>query len=136
MRITRRSRSSCPITEAGAGVPSSTPRSRTDFRSTALLTAALNTISRAARWRCCGSWARNAQPTLPGRIEVKCRHAMPFGAELLAAGATRFRLWAPAAKRVMLETGAGEVRCELSMAAADGGWFEAIVPDTPAGTRD
>jgi maltooligosyltrehalose trehalohydrolase len=33
---------------------------------------------------------------------MRCRHAMPFGAELSAAGA-RFRLWAPAARQVELD---------------------------------
>ncbi|TLZ17085.1 MAG: hypothetical protein E6K30_10155, partial [Gammaproteobacteria bacterium] len=31
---------------------------------------------------------------------VRRRHHMPFGAELTAGGQVRFRLWAPAARRV------------------------------------
>ena len=42
---------------------------------------------------------------IPGTVvapaqAVKRSHAMPFGAEVLAAGGVRFRLWAPAAKTV------------------------------------
>ena len=60
---------------------------------------------------------------------------MPFGAEVLVDGKTRFRLWAPGAKRVALETAAGPLHSHASMTALDEGWFEAIVPDAPAGTR-
>ena len=34
-------------------------------------------------------------------------HAMPFGAEVVADGRVRFRLWAPAARAVELVTNAG-----------------------------
>ena len=60
---------------------------------------------------------------------------MPFGAEVLGGGGTRFRLWAPGAKRLTLETAAGPLRSDESMNALDSGWFEAIVADAPAGTR-
>jgi len=66
---------------------------------------------------------------------VKHRHAMPFGAEVLGGGGTRFRLWAPGAKQLTIETAAGPLRSDASMNALDGGWFEAIVRDAPAGTR-
>ena len=66
---------------------------------------------------------------------MKYRHAMPFGAELLGDGSTRFRLWAPGARQVAVETATGAMRNDAAMAALDGGWFEAIVPDTPARTR-
>jgi maltooligosyltrehalose trehalohydrolase len=66
---------------------------------------------------------------------MKCRHAMPFGAEVQADGSTRFRIWAPGAKEVTLETGSGATRTQASMGALDAGWFEAIVPGAPAGTR-
>ena len=57
------------------------------------------------------------QPTL------RRRHSMPFGAELTAAGEVRFRLWAPAARRVELllyDQGAAHA---LKMEALEGGWF-------------
>ena len=66
---------------------------------------------------------------------MKHCHAMPFGAEMLVDGSTRFRLWAPGAKQLTLETGADAKHVDVSMNARDGGWFEAIVPDAPAGTR-
>jgi maltooligosyltrehalose trehalohydrolase len=66
---------------------------------------------------------------------MKHRHAMPFGAELQAEGETRFRLWAPGAKQLTLEIGNGPKQSGISMKALDQGWFEAVVPGTPAGTR-
>jgi malto-oligosyltrehalose trehalohydrolase len=57
---------------------------------------------------------------------------MPFGAEARAGGATRFRLWAPGAMRVDLVLAA---RAELPMRALDGGWFELVAADAPAGSR-
>ncbi|MFH1603194.1 MAG: malto-oligosyltrehalose trehalohydrolase [Pseudomonadota bacterium] len=66
---------------------------------------------------------------------MKHRHAMPFGAEVLDDGRTRFRLWAPGAKQITLETTAGPMHAHASMNALDGGWFETIVPNAQAGTR-
>jgi len=60
---------------------------------------------------------------------------MPFGAEVLGEGATRFRLWAPGAKQLTLEIAAGSKQTQVSMAASSAGWFEAVVPHAPAGTR-
>ncbi|HEY1438959.1 MAG TPA: malto-oligosyltrehalose trehalohydrolase [Casimicrobiaceae bacterium] len=65
---------------------------------------------------------------------MRCRHAMPFGTELSAAGA-RFRLWAPAARQVELDFAVRGSRAELEMSALADGWFEATVADAPAGTR-
>ncbi|MGH8682942.1 MAG: malto-oligosyltrehalose trehalohydrolase, partial [Burkholderiales bacterium] len=62
-------------------------------------------------------------------------HRMPFGAETRADGATRFRLWAPGATRVELEIATDRVRSALPLTALDGGWLEAVVPDTPRATR-
>jgi maltooligosyltrehalose trehalohydrolase len=70
-----------------------------------------------------------------GDAEVKSRHTMPFGAELLDQGGTRFRLWAPGVKQLTLELGAGAAQSSASMTALDQGWFEAVAPDAPAGTR-
>jgi malto-oligosyltrehalose trehalohydrolase len=60
-------------------------------------------------------------------------HPMPFGAQVLADGRTRFRLWAPAARDVAIAIEAPAPRL-LPMNARDDGWFEAII-DAPAGTR-
>ena len=65
---------------------------------------------------------------------MRCRHAMPFGVELSAAGA-RFRLWAPAARQVELDLALHGSRRALEMSALADGWFEATVADAPAGTR-
>jgi maltooligosyltrehalose trehalohydrolase len=58
------------------------------------------------------------------------RHSMPFGAEVLAAGGVRFRLWAPAARSVELVV-AGRAK---PMQKRDGGWFELMDRDAAAGT--
>jgi maltooligosyltrehalose trehalohydrolase len=65
---------------------------------------------------------------------MRCRHAMPFGAEISAAG-TRFRLWAPATRQVGLDLALDGSRRALEMPALADGWFEANVADAPAGTR-
>jgi malto-oligosyltrehalose trehalohydrolase len=53
---------------------------------------------------------------------------MPFGAELRPDGKTRFRLWAPACRRVEL---AVRGATPLAMAALPGGWFEAVAAAPP-----
>ena len=72
---------------------------------------------------------------------------MPFGAELRQDGVTRFRLWAPGAKRVELaidykdgykdrsKDGSEGTGSGLAMPVQPGGWYERVVPETPAGTR-
>jgi malto-oligosyltrehalose trehalohydrolase len=60
---------------------------------------------------------------------------MPFGADALAGGATRFRLWAPGAARVDLVLATDTARAELPLRALDGGWFEAMHGNAPAGSR-
>jgi len=60
---------------------------------------------------------------------------MPFGAEVLGEGSTRFRLWAPGAKQLMLETSIGATQSNRPMTALAQGWFEAVVPSATAGTR-
>jgi maltooligosyltrehalose trehalohydrolase len=60
-------------------------------------------------------------------------HSMPFGAELCDGG-VRFRLWAPAARRVeLLLADRGEQACE--MRACEGGWFELVSQGARAGSR-
>src|SRR5262244_391436 len=51
-------------------------------------------------------------------------HHMPFGAELTRAGHVRFRLWAPAARRVELLLYEGQDVQALAMPAVDGGFYE------------
>jgi maltooligosyltrehalose trehalohydrolase len=48
---------------------------------------------------------------------------MPFGAELTAGGEVRFRLWAPAARRVELLLYGQAETSALAMEALEGGWF-------------
>ncbi|HVR52471.1 MAG TPA: malto-oligosyltrehalose trehalohydrolase [Pseudorhodoferax sp.] len=57
---------------------------------------------------------------------------MQFGAQVLAAGGTRFRLWAPAARQaeLLLESGGAH-----AMQALADGWHEAVLPQAGAGTR-
>jgi maltooligosyltrehalose trehalohydrolase len=65
---------------------------------------------------------------------VKCRHGMPFGAQLQPDGSTRFRLWAPSAKRVMLdaELRAGS-RLQADLNETGDGWYELVVSGIGAG---
>jgi maltooligosyltrehalose trehalohydrolase len=60
-------------------------------------------------------------------------HAMPFGASVLADGRVRFRLFAPSAKRVTLLYDTGAEALFESLALADDGVYETVVPAT-AGT--
>lgn len=57
-------------------------------------------------------------------------HAMPFGAEILADGNVRFRLWAPEAKSVDVCL---EGAC-LPLLRLENGWFERISPEASAGS--
>jgi malto-oligosyltrehalose trehalohydrolase len=56
---------------------------------------------------------------------------MPFGAEVLAAGGVRFRLWAPAAKQVQLLMD-GSL---FPMESVEDGWFQVIHEAAQAGSR-
>ncbi len=56
-------------------------------------------------------------------------HAMPFGAEALRGGGVRFRLWAPAAKKVDLVLN----EKVLPLEGSDDGFFEKTVPTSQAG---
>ena len=59
---------------------------------------------------------------------------MPFGAEVLADGRTRFRLWAPAAEHVELRLAHEGGETALDMASGADGWFECTA-QAPPGTR-
>ena len=54
---------------------------------------------------------------------MKRHHAMPFGAQLCPDGRVRFRLWAPAARKVELCLHDHAHEARLQMAAEDEGWF-------------
>jgi malto-oligosyltrehalose trehalohydrolase len=56
---------------------------------------------------------------------------MPFGAEVLADGGVRFRLWAPSHREVKVELG-GEV---VAMALVGEGWHELVTDRAHADTR-
>jgi len=66
---------------------------------------------------------------------MKCRHAMPFGTELLEDGTTRFSIWAPGVPRLALEIATGAAHSETPMTPLGEGWYQAILPHAPAGTR-
>jgi malto-oligosyltrehalose trehalohydrolase len=59
---------------------------------------------------------------------------MPFGAEPLDAGLTRFRLWAPSASRVELALVANGASSHTAMEAVGQGWHE-VVAAAGAGAR-
>ncbi|HYL87807.1 MAG TPA: malto-oligosyltrehalose trehalohydrolase [Burkholderiales bacterium] len=61
---------------------------------------------------------------------MRRNHAMPFGAEVLAEGGVRFRLWAPAAKTVDLVIG----RRPKPMRPQGDGWFELVDREAAPGT--
>ena len=68
------------------------------------------------------------------------RHNMPFGAEPLADGRVRFRLWAPAAKRVDLCLNSDPARptaaqAKLPMSAEPEGWYSLDTGLAGPGTR-
>lgn len=66
---------------------------------------------------------------------MKHAHRMPFGAEITDGGAVRFRLWAPAARRVELALHDSNPVQLLNMPAIDEGWFELVTDAARAGSR-
>jgi maltooligosyltrehalose trehalohydrolase len=62
-------------------------------------------------------------------------HRMPFGAEVTPDGAVRFRLWAPAARRVDVVLYGGERTQTVPLHPAQGGWFELTTGAARAGSR-
>jgi malto-oligosyltrehalose trehalohydrolase len=63
---------------------------------------------------------------------MKRVHSMPFGARLLDGGATRFRLWAPSARRVDLVCTQSPARA--AMAPVGQGWYQVDLADAGPGT--
>lgn len=66
---------------------------------------------------------------------MKRMHEMPFGAQIAPDGQTRFRVWAPSARNVAINTlnGSGS-KAQYPMRTAGEGWYEARI-SAPAGTR-
>ena len=65
---------------------------------------------------------------------MKLSHEMPFGAQVGADGRTRFRIWAPSARRIALKLDScGENRVH-ALQRLDSGWFEGSFA-APAGAR-
>jgi malto-oligosyltrehalose trehalohydrolase len=72
-------------------------------------------------------------PAVRGGRSVGYRHAMRFGAEIGPSG-VRFRLWAPAARRVELYLDSRPRRA-LPMQAVGDGWFETRTKAARVGSR-
>ena len=62
------------------------------------------------------------------------RHTMPFGAEITATGAVRFRLFAPAVDHVSLALD-GRAGDPLPLTAEGDGWFSLTTAEAGAGSR-
>jgi maltooligosyltrehalose trehalohydrolase len=72
---------------------------------------------------------------------MKYQHRMPFGAERLSDGSTRFRLWAPGCEQVTLELepddgapGGPASGTQVSMRKVAGDWHQCTVEALPVGT--
>jgi len=66
---------------------------------------------------------------------MKRSHNMPFGAECRDDGSTRFRLWAPAAKRVEVSIEEKNRVIQIALEPRAEGWFELLSEAAKAGTR-
>jgi maltooligosyltrehalose trehalohydrolase len=66
---------------------------------------------------------------------MKRRYSMPFGAECRDDGSVRFRLWAPAARRVEVCFDNGNRSMRLPLEARDEGWFELATDAARPGTQ-
>jgi maltooligosyltrehalose trehalohydrolase len=67
------------------------------------------------------------------KTQENLTHHMPFGAELAAPGAVRFRLWAPAAETIRVEI-EGEPE-PLALSKLEDGSHELVTPRAGAGSR-
>jgi maltooligosyltrehalose trehalohydrolase len=65
---------------------------------------------------------------------MKRRHSMPFGAERLENGSIRFRLWAPAARKIELCLIGSNASKQLPTEARENGWFELVTDAAKPGT--
>ena len=66
---------------------------------------------------------------------MKRRHNMPFGAECRDDGSVRFRLWAPAARRVELCLVGTNRTTRLPLDRCEEGWFELVTDAARPGTQ-
>jgi maltooligosyltrehalose trehalohydrolase len=66
---------------------------------------------------------------------MKRLHRMPFGAEWRYDGSVRFRLWAPAAKKVDLCLGDVTRATHIPLEQLDRGWFELVTDAAKPGTQ-
>ncbi|MGA7290381.1 MAG: malto-oligosyltrehalose trehalohydrolase [Terriglobales bacterium] len=73
--------------------------------------------------------------TAKKKNRMKRRHKMPFGAECRDDGGVRFRLWAPAARKVELCLGDGNRATHIPLERLDEGWFELVTDAAKPGTQ-
>jgi maltooligosyltrehalose trehalohydrolase len=66
---------------------------------------------------------------------MKRRYKMPFGAERRNDGSVRFRLWAPAARRVEICLAGSKKSMRLPLKRCDKGWFELVTDAAKTGTE-
>jgi maltooligosyltrehalose trehalohydrolase len=66
---------------------------------------------------------------------MKRRHKMPFGAECSEDGSVRFRLWAPAARRVELSLAGAKRSTHIPLQEQTKGWFELVTDAARHGTQ-
>lgn len=66
---------------------------------------------------------------------MKRLHKMPFGAECRDDGSVRFRLWAPAARRVELRLTGAKHSTSIPLEERPQGWFELITDAAKPGTQ-
>lgn len=65
---------------------------------------------------------------------MRYAHDMPFGAQPLASGGTRFRIWAPSARHVDLRVETADGEKDFDLHAAADGWYARTL-DLGPGTR-
>src|SRR6202790_2024939 len=66
---------------------------------------------------------------------MKRRHKMPFGAECREDGSVRFRLWAPAARRVELSLAGAKRSTHIPLQEQTKSWFELVTDAAKPGTQ-
>jgi malto-oligosyltrehalose trehalohydrolase len=66
---------------------------------------------------------------------MKRRYEMPFGAERGNDGGVRFRLWAPAARKVEVCLAGSKKSMRLPLERCDKGWFELVTDAAKTGTQ-
>src|SRR5215472_16283148 len=121
MPITRRSRSSRrPLFLAAYGSDSSTPLANSVVALASPMLRGRSILFSLVAWP---SWWNAGKTRCAKSADMNRRHLMPFGAEVCDDGSVRFRLWAPAAKRVDLILEAPSSP-SVPLGAVQDGWFE------------